>query len=49
MENKVELSWQGDMHFVAEGHEQIINIDANPELGGTGKMTRSKLAKQVFK
>jgi len=44
MENKVELSWQGDMHFVAEGHEQIVNIDAHEEVGGTGKgVTPKKL------
>ncbi|MFT5820646.1 MAG: putative redox protein [Crocinitomix sp.] len=42
MSDKVRATWQGNMHFISESNEGVVNLDASEEFGGTDSGLRSK-------
>ena len=42
MSDTVKATWQGNMHFISESNEGVVNLDASTEFGGDDKGLRSK-------
>jgi putative redox protein len=42
MSDTVKATWQGNMHFISESDEGVVNLDASEEFGGTDSGLRSK-------
>ncbi len=42
MSDTVKAKWQGNMHFISESNEGVVNLDASEEFGGTDSGLRSK-------